>query len=116
MKPERLSAAQVRPLGLNKPIPFEYSLCVKVEGHDHIKVLNVVKEGDVIRHLNNSSKESHARAAIKIVGGRNVAQMFLNLNIQLIVIRNFYGCFDEGFRHFLALRQDKVSYIAIIFS
>ena len=55
MKPERLSAAQVRPLGLNKPIPFEYSLCVKVEGHDHIKALNVVKEGDVIRHLNNSS-------------------------------------------------------------
>ena len=44
MKPERLSAAQVRPLGLNKPIPFEYSLCVKVEGHDHIKALNVVKD------------------------------------------------------------------------
>ena len=84
MKPERLSAAQVRPLGLNKPVPFEYSLCVKVEGHDHIKTFNVVKEGDVIRHLNNSSKEAHARAAIKIVGGRNVTQMFLNLNIQLL--------------------------------
>ena len=86
MKPERISEAQVRPLVLNKTIQFEYSICVKVEGHDHIKVLNVVKEGDVIRHLNNSSKESHARAAIKIVGGRNVAQMFLNLNIQLLVI------------------------------
>lgn len=57
MKPERLSAAQVRPLGLNKPFPFEYSLCVKVKGHGHIKTFNVVKEGDVIRHLNNSSKE-----------------------------------------------------------
>ena len=50
MKPERLLATQVRPLGLNKPIPFEHSLCVKVEGHDHIKTFNVVKEGDVIRH------------------------------------------------------------------
>ena len=56
-----------------------------VEGHDNIKALNMVKEGDVIRHLNNSSKEAHARAAIKIVGGRDVARMFLNLNVQLIV-------------------------------
>ena len=113
MKSERLSATQVRPLGLNKPSPFEYSYCVKVEGHDHIKAFNVVKKGDVIRHRNDSSKEAHARAAIKIVGSRNVAQMFLNLNIQLIVIGDFYGCFDESLRHFLALRQDKVSYIAI---
>lgn len=43
MKSERLSATQVRPLGLNKPSPFEYSLCVKVEGHDHVKALNVIK-------------------------------------------------------------------------
>ena len=38
-------------MGLNKLIPFECSFCVKVEGHAHIKALNVVKEGDVIRHL-----------------------------------------------------------------
>ena len=38
-------------MGLNKLIPFECSFCVKVEGHDHIKALNVVKEGDVIQHL-----------------------------------------------------------------
>ena len=71
MKPERLSAAQVRPLGLNKPVPFEYSLCVKVEGHDHIKTFNVVKEGDVIRHLNRLKTKSKEMRALSFFVAKN---------------------------------------------
>ena len=65
MKPERLSAAQVRPLGLNKPFPFEYSLCVKVEGHDHIVAADMIKVRDVISHLNDAFQKAHTGTAIE---------------------------------------------------
>ena len=70
--------------------------------------------GRRIQHRNNSSKEAHARAAIKIVGGRNVAQMFSQsqypahspFEISMAVSMKVCAIFSRS-------GKTKVSYIAI---
>ena len=100
-------------MGLNKPSSFEYCLCIKVEGHDQIVAVDMVKERDVIRHLNDLFQKAHRRTAIKKIVDGYVAEMFFDLNIHLISIGQVYGRFDKSLGLLFTLRQGEVRDTAV---
>ena len=68
----------------------------------------MVKERDVIRHLNDLFQKAHRRTAIKKIVDGYVAEMFFDLNIHLISIGQVYGRFDKSLGLLFTLRQGEV--------